>query len=109
MRATVINVFDVRVPPLRERAEDIPLLVDHFIRAFRLANGGGPESISAAALDKLHDYNWPGNVRELRNVVHRAAVLSDGKVIQAADLPPVVDGDGTPRTLVAPRCGRCIG
>jgi len=88
-----LNVFDVRVPPLRERAEDIPLLADHFVRAFRLTNGGGPESISPAALEKLHRYHWPGNVRELRNVIHRAAVLSDGTMIQAVDLPTAIDGD----------------
>ena len=82
-----LNVFDIRVPPLRQRTEDIPLLADHFLRAFRGDNGGGPDSISEEALGKMAAYPWPGNVRELRNAVHRAAVLSLGPAIRLADLP----------------------
>lgn len=82
-----LNVFDICVPPLRQRAEDIPLLADHFLRAFRLENAGGPATISDAALEKLSAYPWPGNVRELRNTVHRSAVLSSGPEIRAIDLP----------------------
>jgi DNA-binding NtrC family response regulator len=82
-----LNVFDIRVPPLRERTEDIPLLADHFLRSFRRENGGGPESISGEALERMAAYPWPGNVRELRNSVHRAAVLAFGREIRLADLP----------------------
>jgi transcriptional regulator with GAF, ATPase, and Fis domain len=87
-----LNVFDVRVPPLRDRVEDVPLLADHFLRAFRRANGSGPEGFSDGALRQLQQHDWPGNVRELRNVVHRAAVLADGPVVRADDLPASVGG-----------------
>jgi two-component system response regulator HydG len=99
-----LNVFDFRVPPLRDRAEDIPLLADHFLRAFRSANGRGPERFSEAALRKLKLYDWPGNVRELRNAVHRAAVLADGDVVGADDLPVALgDARSLPqRAAVAP-------
>jgi transcriptional regulator with PAS, ATPase and Fis domain len=68
-----ISEFTISVPPLRERKEDIPLLVDHFIK-----NGNGSKSISNRALDKLMEYDWPGNVRELKNVVRKAAALNPG-------------------------------
>lgn len=95
-----LNVFDIRVPPLRDRTEDVPLLADHFLRAFREENGSGPERFSDEALEKLMAYTWPGNVRELRNVVHRAAVLSSGSVIGADDLLP-----GIRELAGAPRAG----
>jgi transcriptional regulator with GAF, ATPase, and Fis domain len=82
-----LNVFDIRVPPLRHRTEDIPLLAEHFLRAFRQENGGGPDGFRQEALDKMADYPWPGNVRELRNSVHRAGVLAFGPEIRLADLP----------------------
>jgi len=82
-----LNVFDIRVPPLRHRTEDIPLLADHFLRAFRRENGEGPDGFSEEALEKMAAYPWPGNVRELRNSVHRAAVLAFGPVIRLADMP----------------------
>jgi len=88
-----LNVFDVRVPPLRDRVEDVPLLAEHFLRAFRLVNGGGPEKFSAAALQTLQQHHWPGNVRELRNAVHRAAVLSDGDTVRVAGLPASIGGE----------------
>ena len=84
-----LNVFDVRLPALRDRVEDIPLLAEHFARAFRIDNGGGPEKFSQRVLEAMAGYNWPGNVRELRNAVHRAAVLSSGDVIRLADLHPM--------------------
>ncbi|MFQ5743725.1 MAG: sigma 54-interacting transcriptional regulator [Acidobacteriota bacterium] len=85
-----LNVFDIRVPALRSRVEDIPLLADHFLRNFRRENGGGPSHFAVDALERLASYPWPGNVRELRNVVHRAAVLSMGEEIRLADLPAEV-------------------
>lgn len=90
-----LNVFDVRVPPLRERVQDVPLLADHFLRAFRRANPGGPVEFRPQAVQKLQSYDWPGNVRELRNAVHRAAVLADGDVVEVDDLPASLGG-GTP-------------
>ena len=108
-----LNVFDVRLPPLRDRVEDIPLLADHFLRSFRLENGGGPDGFAQDALDELARYTWPGNVRELRNAVHRAAVLTSGRQITAADVPtaraagpvaaaPGVTAPAEPRPPIAP-------
>lgn len=81
-----LQVIDVRVPPLRERSEDIPLLIEHF---YRRATGGAqwqPENITPEALQLLLDYFFPGNVRELENLVERAVVLG-GNTISAASLP----------------------
>ncbi|HZW37563.1 MAG TPA: sigma 54-interacting transcriptional regulator, partial [Candidatus Deferrimicrobiaceae bacterium] len=73
-----LNVFSISVPPLRERREDIPLLVEAFIREFSDTMGKSFHSISRSDLEKLIHYPWPGNVRELRNVIERAAILSQG-------------------------------
>jgi DNA-binding NtrC family response regulator len=78
-----LNVITIPVPPLRERAEDIPLLVNYF-----LAQGiRGPRAIEADALAALANYRWPGNVRELANVIERAKILADGPSITIRDLP----------------------
>jgi len=96
------NVFGIRVPALRERREDIPLLADHFLRDFVEENQSGPEGFTPEAMRTLERYSWPGNVRELRNAVRRAAVLADGARCTAGDLPPsvaataAVDETGTP-------------
>jgi DNA-binding NtrC family response regulator len=82
-----LNVIAIKIPPLRERAEDIPLLVEHFIRRFATENAKEPCSLDPGALKILLDYDWPGNVRELENVIERAVVLSQRKVI-TADLFP---------------------
>ena len=82
-----LNVIEVTTPPLRDRAEDIPLLVRSLLQ--RLATSMGistPPKLSSEALDKLYDYPFPGNVRELENVLERAMTLSDGSTIQASDL-----------------------
>jgi len=82
------NVFGLRVPALRERREDIPLLAEHFRRDFVEENGRGPIGFSDDAMATLSAYDWPGNVRELRNAVRRAAVLSESPQILVEDLPP---------------------
>jgi len=87
-----LNVFDVRVPPLRDRVQDVPLLADHFLRSFRRGNANSPAGFSPQAVHKLQGYDWPGNVRELRNAVHRAAVLADGEVVEVNDLPDSLGG-----------------
>ncbi len=79
-----LNVVPVRIPPLRERREDIPLLVEHFLKKF----GHGPTGISPEAMRMLVDYPWPGNVRELENVIERTVLLAEQDVIQPQDLPP---------------------
>jgi len=83
-------VFGIRVPALRERREDIPLLADYFLNKFVEENGSGPEGFSASAMQGLRQYDWPGNVRELRNAVRRAAVLAEGRLCGLEDLPPSI-------------------
>lgn len=85
-----INVFPIYVPPLRERVNDIPLLVDHFIQKSNLKNGTAIKRISSSAIDMLMIYNWPGNIRELENCIERAAILSTDRVIRAQHLPPTL-------------------
>jgi two-component system NtrC family response regulator len=87
-----LNVVSIDVPPLRERREDIPLLVEHFLTQFAGESGGGPKRISREAMDLLVKYAFPGNVRELENVVHRAIVLARGPMLTTADLPDHVAG-----------------
>ena len=76
-----LNVIHIHMPPLRDRKEDIPLLVEHFLIKFRHAPGAIPTSITEEALQRLTEYEWPGNVRELENAIERAVVLSRGNPI----------------------------
>jgi two-component system response regulator AtoC len=76
-----LNMISIHLPPLRERKDDIPLLVEHFLHQERFSPGSKPSRISQAALDRLVRYDWPGNVRELANVVGRAVILAQGGVI----------------------------
>ncbi|MEK7363314.1 MAG: sigma-54 dependent transcriptional regulator [candidate division NC10 bacterium] len=85
-----LNVIPVEVPPLRQRKEDIPLLVEHFIRVFSLENGKRPKTVSVEALAYFLVYDWPGNVRELRNLVERLVIMTPREVIRPEDLPPPV-------------------
>lgn len=82
-----LNVIHIHVPPLRERKEDIPPLVDHFIRKYSEKEGKNIEEISAEAMNTLLKYSFPGNIRELENIVERAVVFCDGKAITSTDLP----------------------
>jgi DNA-binding NtrC family response regulator len=81
-----LNVVSLRIPPLRNRRDDIPLLVAHFLERMK-KNGGQPRMLSDAALRTMMEYSWPGNVRELENSVERACALSSGPVLHAGDLP----------------------
>jgi two-component system, NtrC family, nitrogen regulation response regulator NtrX len=83
-----LNVIPFELPPLRERLEDIPLLVDHFNRRFSLPYGKEPKEFTGEALDDLQNYSWPGNVRELKNTIERVVIMHPGKKVSAADLPP---------------------
>jgi two-component system response regulator PilR (NtrC family) len=85
-----LNVIQIRVPPLRERREDVPLFVAHFLPRFAVEAGRGEIRLSPAAERRLLDYDYPGNVRELANVVERAVTLADGPEIQVGDLPPAL-------------------
>jgi DNA-binding NtrC family response regulator len=85
-----INVVPVRIPLLRERSEDIPLLLDHFIKRFSSELDVPAKTFAPEAVDLLVSYAWPGNVRELQNVVERLLVLSDKDVLQVEDLPETI-------------------
>jgi len=82
-----LDVVTIHVPPLRERREDIPALVEHFTRKIARECRRDIRGVSAGALEVLSRYDWPGNVRELENVIHRAVVLARGDVIQLQDVP----------------------
>jgi two-component system nitrogen regulation response regulator NtrX len=82
-----LNVFPVTVPPLRRRADDIPLLINHFLTRFCLKNNRRPVSVDLEVVEILKAYRWPGNVRELQNVVERLLILSEGDKIGIRNLP----------------------
>jgi two-component system nitrogen regulation response regulator NtrX len=109
-----LAVIPIYVPPLRERAEDIPLLVRHYMDYFSRENNTRPKRITQAALDALQHYRWKGNIRELLNTVERLIIMTEGDAIDLADLPGAVrapasvggraaaqpgDGEGRPSTL----------
>jgi DNA-binding NtrC family response regulator len=82
-----LNVVQILIPPLRSRKDDIPILVDSFIKKHSSSGGSGVSGISKEALDILVKYNFPGNVRELENIIERASVLCRGEIITKEDLP----------------------
>ena len=90
-----LNVVRVHLPPLRERREDIRLLVNYFLKAFAKEHQGAPKSIAPGVIRALEKYHWPGNVRELENVLRRALVVSKGNAILPVDLPPEITGLGS--------------
>lgn len=83
-----INVFPIFIPALRERRNDIPLLVDHFIEKFNRENNSKVKRITTSALNMLMVYSWPGNIRELENCIERACILATDNVIHSYNLPP---------------------
>lgn len=83
-----INVFPITLPSLRRRVEDLPELIQHFLKRA----GKGPEAITAVALEKLQQYPWPGNVRELENVIERSLLMAGNQPIAPFDLPPHIQG-----------------
>ena len=82
-----LNVVNIYVPPLRERVEDIPMLVDYFIKKYCTSMNKPPATIEPAALKRLEEFSYPGNVRELENMIERAIVVGNGKKIMLKDLP----------------------
>jgi len=82
-----LNVVNIHIPPLRDRKEDIPLLVDYFIKKYCTSMNKPPASIDPSALKRLQEFNFPGNIRELENMIERAIVVGDGKKISLKDLP----------------------
>jgi two-component system, NtrC family, response regulator HydG len=93
-----INTVEIRLPPLRERREDIPLLLEHFIAIYAQKYNFPAKRLSASALDELTAHAWPGNVRELRHAIERAVIFSDGTILEADDF-----------SLIAPRAERAVG
>jgi transcriptional regulator with GAF, ATPase, and Fis domain len=93
-----LNVFPIRTPALRERPEDIPLLVHSFVREFAVSMGKGIEVVDKDSLDALQRYSWPGNIRELRNIVERAVIMSTGRQLQIR--PPNGISDEPPHNLL---------
>ncbi len=89
-----ISVFPIKLPPLRDRREDIPLLAAHFVNKYAQSERKEVDGISPDALELLMAYNWPGNVRELENAIERAVVLASGVEINARDLPNTVRAIG---------------
>jgi DNA-binding NtrC family response regulator len=81
-----VYVFPLRVPPLRERKEDMPELIAHFASQVASQNGWKQKSFGEEAVEKLRQYTWPGNVRELRNVVERLILLSEGETVNVDDV-----------------------
>jgi two-component system NtrC family response regulator len=98
-------VFGIHLPPLRERPEDILPLTEMFLAELGPAVGRSVPGVSREAKDLLLSYPWPGNVRELRNALERAAILSDGGLITAADLPIGVARQNPPAARAASRAG----
>ena len=81
-----LNVVEVHLPPLRERRQDIPVLIDYFLRRYNDENGKDISEVSREAMDLLMRYSYPGNVRELQNMIERAVVMTRNSVITRADL-----------------------
>jgi DNA-binding NtrC family response regulator len=98
-----LNVIPLRLAPLRERKEDIPLLVNHFVQMFCAENGRPPMAITEPAMRTLSEHEWPGNVRQLQNVIERAVILSAGDEldIEQFDLGDELDGRGDAAALSA--------
>ena len=98
-----LHVVSIKLPPLRERKGDIPLLVSHFIEKHKKEVKDRPLEISERALQRLENYSWPGNVRELENCILRAMLLARSNRIEVEDLPPEVRGEGGEPAVSAPR------
>jgi two-component system nitrogen regulation response regulator GlnG len=91
-----LNVVRIHIPPLRDRREDIALLINYFLKKFGQAQSKSPKSIAAPAIEMLERFNWPGNVRELENVIQRAVVMAKGDVILTGDLPSLITNTVAP-------------
>ncbi len=97
-----LNVVRIHIPPLRERREDIRLLVNYFLKKFARDQRCSPKSISSGVIKALERYHWPGNVRELENVIRRALVMAKGDAILLRDLPAEIVGQASAAGVTAP-------
>ena len=82
-----LNVFPILSPPLRDRKDDIPVIVNHFLKKYTVKIGKTIDNISTQAMSALQAYDWPGNVRELENVIERGIILTNGKTLEVRDIP----------------------
>jgi two-component system nitrogen regulation response regulator GlnG len=103
-----LNVVRIPLPPLRERADDIPLLVNYFLEKNAREQNRPPKSVAAGVLKKLEKYHWPGNVRELENAIRRAHVMAKSDAILSSDLPPEISGQNS-GTGILPLSGEQAG
>lgn len=103
-----LNVVHVHLPPLRERVDDIPLLVTHFLGKYRKEGEKASMGIETEALRCLMEYSWPGNVRELENVIERSVILSSGEQITVRDLPPEIRENRPEVSRVEKSAGRSV-
>jgi DNA-binding NtrC family response regulator len=94
-----LNVFHVVLPPLRDRKEDLPGLIQQSLKELNAKHQTAVVALRPEALEKLRAYRWPGNVRELRNVLERAVILAKGEWIELAHLPPYLRSDDDRRTI----------
>jgi DNA-binding NtrC family response regulator len=103
-----INVVTIRLPPLRDRPSDIPLLVDHFLAKYAARERRNDTGVAAPAMTLLQHYGWPGNVRELENVIERALALSKDGVILPSDLPPEITHESSAAASAAAATGGAL-
>jgi len=103
-----LNVVQIHLPPLRERKDDIPLLVEHFLDKYKDKSNGKIKKISSDALSALMQHDWQGNVRELENHIERAIVMGKGEIIQPSDLPLPSILPGTYHAATVPLDGRSL-
>ncbi|HTL44253.1 MAG TPA: sigma-54 dependent transcriptional regulator [Vicinamibacterales bacterium] len=89
-----LNVFTIELPPLRDRREDVPLLIQRFLNEFNAVNGKSVRAVDQETIQVLEQYPWPGNIRELRNVMERATILADADFITLRHLPPLLVAKG---------------
>ena len=97
-----LNVIEIRIPPLRERREDIPLLAEHFVQRISSESGKDISGISSTALNLLIAHDWPGNVRELENVIERAIVTCRNGMLDEADFSWLPRHSGSPQNWEVP-------
>jgi two-component system, NtrC family, response regulator AtoC len=97
-----LNVIPIYIPSLKQRVDDIPLLVAHFIRKFNEKTGRNVKGLASGVMDNLTSYTWPGNVRELENVIERAATLTESEYIGTDALPHYLQGENRAGTFINP-------
>ena len=105
-----LNVFPIVIPPLRERREDIPLLVEFFVQEFSRRMNRQIDTILASTMEQLTDYPWPGNIRELQNFIERAVILTTGSTLRAplGDLKSPIEIESAGTTLKQVESGHIL-